>query len=440
MGVDAFQYVSMLFQLGIALALWTQRLTRRDHFWWSVACVILSTTLVAYAAWNAGFTLYPTLTDDASFIRSAGQFLGVLAYMTTAVMVIWDASPLTALFCSSSAYLLQDIASGLDRSLHLMRIVPTGVGQGLSTESIPLMDIVVLWGSAALVLSLFYTLLGSRLKRSGLQGINNPLMHFAVIMTMLVSIIFDLTVKDLPTFDIPWRYPVVLSCIQVAMNVFILIAEFEIIYNSSLRTSVATMESAIEEQERQFELSTQNIEAINRRVHDMRHHVFSILADGNGEAPDRDHLRQIAREISVYDASVKTGNAALDVVLTEKGLLCGQEGIALTCVADGPALNFMAPSDLYTLFASSIDGAIQEARASNSDDQRAISINVREAMGMASISIEHYLMDEHGPGKEANEQRFRTVESIVERYDGTLTLNLEDGIFHMNLLIPIPDA
>ncbi len=61
-------------------------------------------------------------------------------------------------------------------------------------------------------------------------------------------------------------------------------------------------------------------------------------------------LADVAREVDVYDAAVHTGNEALDTILTEKSLVCQREGITLTCVADGSALDFMAPADIYALF------------------------------------------------------------------------------------------
>lgn len=60
---------------------------------------------------------------------------------------------------------------------------------------------------------------------------------------------------------------------------------------------------------------------------------------------------------------VHTGNDALDAILSEKGLACEQGGIAFRCMADGAAVGFMAPTDIYSLFGNALDNAIEASRA-----------------------------------------------------------------------------
>lgn len=46
----------------------------------------------------------------------------------------------------------------------------------------------------------------------------------------------------------------------------------------------------------------------------------------------------------------QTGNDVLDLVLTEKGLLCDEYGIKMTCMIDALILGFMSVSDMNALF------------------------------------------------------------------------------------------
>lgn len=443
MSAEAFQTVVAYVELIIALWLYCRRLPHRKGFVSRVIAALTCTTVLVACSTYLGFSMYPPLTDDASFYQAVGAFVAVLVFMVASVLLIWETSLWTALFCSSSAYLLQNLASGVDRLAHLTRLVPSAPFAEGGTPTIPATDVISAILSATMVFSAFYLMFISHLSTRGLEGVGQEPMAFSILVAMLVSIVFDLAIKDLPTLDVPWRYPVVLSVVHMALCAFILMAEFEIIYNRSLRENVAVMERVVTEQERQYELSEQTIQAINHRVHNMRHHVFSILTAGNGAEVSRDKLRQIARELQVYDASVKTGNTALDVVLTEKGLVCADEGITLTCVADGHALDFMAASDIYTLFSTAIDGAIAAVQDTHDKNQQAISFNVRNAMGMASISIEHYLIgnDQIDPQKvAAGERRLETMRAIVERYDGAFVLGDANAshVFHLDALIPMP--
>lgn len=440
MGVQAFQLASTVAQLAIALWLYAQRLPRHTFFKVRMVAAGVVTIGITMVAYQLGFTLYPTLTDNASFYRATISFGLMLAYMTGLTAFLWEASPMTALFCSSSAYLLQNLISGLDRVLHLTKVLPAAFPTEGGISGVTLLDTLSLWCCALAIFVSFYLIFARRLRRRGLQGINNPTMLFAVVVAMLVSIFFDLAIKDLPTFEIPWRYPVLLSVVHLFVCVFILTAEFEIIYNQALQASVSTMESAIAEQHRQFELSARTIGAINRRVHDIRHHVLNTLASEEGGGLSHEQLAAIAHEVNVYDAAVRTGNPALDVVITEKSLLCEHEGITLTCVADGHALDFMASADLYTLFNTALEGAIAAIQLTGGEEPRSISINVRERMGMAAISVEHYLGDGNAdtPAREEGGRLLLAMRGIVERYDGTFSAHTIGNIFHLDLLVPIP--
>ena len=185
----------------------------------------------------------------------------------------------------------------------------TGLVRPGFEENLVLNDAVALWASSALVLVAFYFAFARRLERGGLLGIRNPVMFFSVGVAMAVTLILDLAIKDIMVYEMPYRYSVVLTVAYLVICVFILVAEFEVIYNQRLKTDVATMERTMAEQKRQFDLSRRTIDAINQRVHDIRHHVARLLTSG-GAQTSLETLAQGVREIDIYDASVRTGNAA----------------------------------------------------------------------------------------------------------------------------------
>ena len=59
---------------------------------------------------------------------------------------------------------------------------------------------------------------------------------------------------------------------------------------------------------------------------------------------------------------MKTGNRALDVVLTMERMICEGSDIEFSCLVNGALLNFMEESDIYSLFGNLLDNAIEEAR------------------------------------------------------------------------------
>lgn len=274
MNIETFQLAAFVALLLVGSWLFARVLKPRGRFPLRLATALAAAVLIAVVAHRLGFSLYPPLSDDMSFVSASASFAIVLTLLTLAVTFVWEAPPGTAVFCSSSAYLMQSIAMGLDRLVHFSGIMPVSPEEFSSeAAAVPMADIVSLVISALVVYALTYLLLARRLERQSLLEVGNPVMAFAVGLSMLVTIILDLAIKDIAVFDVPFRYLMVLAGSYLAVCAFILVAEFEVIYSQRLRENVATMERTLAEQGRQYELSRDTISAVNRRVHDIRHQV-----------------------------------------------------------------------------------------------------------------------------------------------------------------------
>ncbi len=162
---------------------------------------------------------------------------------------------------------------------------------------------------------------------------------------------------------------------------------------------------------------------------------------------DKDVLRDIAREVRVYDTRVKTGNDALDTILTEKALLGEREGITMSCIVDGKVLDFMAPTDLYALFGNAIENSFEAVRQVDDPEKRNISVLVKRVANMVSIHVENYysgsvLFDGELPvsskaDAENHGYGMRSMKMICERYGGALAASVEGQVFSLDALIPI---
>ena len=195
-------------------------------------------------------------------------------------------------------------------------------------------------------------------------------------------------------------------------------------------------------------LSRGNIEAINIKCHDIRHQIRRLANEG--AVVDGSVLADIEREVNVYDSVVETGNEALDTILTEKSLMCSGEEIVLTVMADGAALGFMAPADIYALFGNALDNAIEAVRQVEDPERRTITLSVRQAGKMVAVNVENYFAaaprfsadglpqtsktdeDNHGFGT-------RSMRAIAQRYGGSMHAGTQDGVFYLNVLLAMPE-
>ncbi len=198
---------------------------------------------------------------------------------------------------------------------------------------------------------------------------------------------------------------------------------------------------------RQHEMSRENIEAINLKYHDMRHQIRTLV--GGSTVVDERVLDDLSHEIDVYNSVVKNRNDAPGTILTEGRLVCQRRHITLSCITNGPALGFMAPADLYSLFGNALDNAIEAVENLGDPERQSISLIVRHTSDTVSVHVESFcgtdmLFDEDGLPLASKGDRHnhgfdtRSMRLSVESYDGTPNTSVQDEIIHLNALVPLP--
>lgn len=203
---------------------------------------------------------------------------------------------------------------------------------------------------------------------------------------------------------------------------------------------------ALEEMDRQravqYEMTKDAIDLVNTRCHDLRKMMESAEA-GKLEAD----MSDAAEAVGVYDAAVQTGNRAFDAVAGARSLYCLAHGISFSVMADGEAMGFLSDMEVYSLFGNILDNAI-EAAAKMGENRRIISLTVRRDCGLLRVHAENYYDGDvvfsgglpvtsksdaksHGYG-------FLSIRRTVEGRGGGVIMSAEDGIFSVDVAIPIP--
>ena len=137
-----------------------------------------------------------------------------------------------------------------------------------------------------------------------------------------------------------------------------------------------------------------------------------------------------------YDASTQTGSEVLDVVLTEKSMLCEAHHISINNVADGTCLHFMDPADLYALFVNALDHAIELTRKLPEPEKRMIDLLVCRRQGFAVLNIISAVPDGPDPGRETCDE-LKIVKRIIQKYNGFLTTESNGGFFAIKAVFPV---
>lgn len=387
------------------------------------------------------FHVLPLINHPRYIVFMLVYFTIIFAGFVAATVVIYDISWWSALFCCAAGYTLQNLASGITELIWMViqRNSQIGDEQRGMLMSFHIANCVI----AIAVCTLAFMLLLPYLRSDGIAQVRNRglLLMMAAVSFLIIG--FDLTIKYVADSGIALSVAVMLRLIHICLCIFIIWMEFELLINSKLRAENLITQHVLHERERQYQLSKQMMDAVNIKSHDLKHHIRQLATQE--ERIDAQTVRDIESTIAQYDASVSTGNEALDTILTEKSLQCVQEQITLSIIADGSALSGMHDADIYSLFGNALDNAIEAVRPL--DTGRSISVNIRQTMGVASIHIENSMQGKaqivaglpQTTKPDTNMHGFgtRSMREICERYGATLNFIAEPGRFIVNILLPL---
>ena len=180
--------------------------------------------------------------------------------------------------------------------------------------------------------------------------------------------------------------------------------------------------------------------------HDYRNHIqtMKVLAEkGNLEAI-KEYLNKLDEDLATVDTVVKTGNAMADAILNSKISLSKSKGINVKVDAHVPVKLKMSELDLCVILGNLFDNAI-EASLPLPENERLIRVYMVMKNTQLYISFTNFTASKKKI-KEAN--LFKTtkgdghgfglvrIDSIIEKLDGYLSRNSEDGAFTTEILIP----
>lgn len=180
--------------------------------------------------------------------------------------------------------------------------------------------------------------------------------------------------------------------------------------------------------------------------HDYRNHIqtLKVLAE-NGDLPAiKRYLDKLDTDLHTVDLAVKTGNAMADAILNSKISLARARGIDVRIDAHIPVKLKMSELDLCCILGNLFDNAI-EASSALPEGQRLIrvymdmkgtqlyisftNLTARRKLKKTAGRFQSTKGEGHGFG-------LVRIDAIIERLDGYLSRNSEDGAFTTEILIP----
>ena len=368
----------------------------------------------------------------AAWIYSIGMYLSILGIVLLCTCFCLKTGWTEYLFCAIGGYAFHHLASTVEGLTERILVPNTS----LSIFTVPGIFIYLLTTGLTffIVAWIFYRyrhlqMLVSRKRVFRLAGLIVLLNITLSSLAMLSRLYSELAIVD-AIFDI---YNLITSLLAI----FLL---FGMLERGQLEREVEIINQLYKENARQYEISKATMESL----HDLKHRVNALMA--GKMALTEQERKDISDQIFIFDSAVQTGNETLDIILTEKRMLCHQYGIQLDCMVDGSRLAFMDVHDIYSLFGNAFSNAIEATFRQSDDEPKLISLVIRETNGYLSIHLENTFSDTvtfrdavpMSKKEDPNAHGFgvKSMRRLTERYGGTMTITVRDAMFHLDILFP----
>ena len=304
-------------------------------------------------------------------------------------------------------------------------------------------------GSAALnlgLLALAVLLVGFAFRKSRWHLDVPPHNRSAIVLTLLILLALealDLTLLTSDPYATSGKVLIAGRISSILTHFITLYMMYNLLGWRTLRMEQEALAAIAAQRSGQLAFSQELINTINIKSHDLKKQLGYLKSH---RVAEDELLAELEDSVENYDSFIQTQNETLSTVLSEKSLVCHRYGIPFSCIADGSGMGFMKELDIYTLFANLMDNAI-EASLNPALERRCINLVVRQQAGFLSIHEENYcagsLRFHDGlPRTSKADERYhgfgtRSMRQLAEKYGGTLSMKVEDGVFSVNILIPM---
>lgn len=399
-----------------------------------VAAVITLWTETAYILiTDTGYEYGGGVSNVTQSLFNLALYFFIFASTVVITALSYKESISRILLCCSGAYAMQHIARNVSSLIFLIPVF--SVSDHAATLSF-ILGVAV----CAAVYAGIYFLWIRRFRHSETYEGNNIRKVVLSLIVIVVCIGMSRITSDNP--DRNFLSEIAESIYAVVSCSVLLISQFGVVENDSMHREVASMEELLRAERKQYELSRENIQLINEKCHDLKHQVAALRTGASEES-----ISEIEHAVMIYDSMVKTGNDVLDVILSEKKLQCESKNVQMTCMARGDLVSFMDSADVYSLFGNALSNAIEGAGNVSDEQNRCVSVNVRDIGNLLSVHVENYfdgaLNMENGlpvTDKDKNYHGFgmQSMNRIARKYGGEMTVLAENHKFKLDVLIPLP--
>ena len=203
------------------------------------------------------------------------------------------------------------------------------------------------------------------------------------------------------------------------------------------------MQAFIKNKMQYYQMSRDGITSLQIKCHDLKHQIAAIRTKAEKENFDK-YLDRLEDSIIEYGTVVDCGNETINIVLTEKNILCTTSGVKFSYIIDGTLFNFMSEMEIYSLFGNALDNALESCSKVADPEKRVISLKAAARGEMVILHVENCFAQAltmvdgipqttktgtgHGFG-------LRSIQNIAEKYGGVASVQTVNDLFKLTVVM-----
>lgn len=429
--MDLIRHICYAIYLLAAQMLFVFKWKRKEHF--------IPKLLIWLAAYFAVIMLVPE-SVPAGGVLIPTNTLCILLALFTGVLACFEISPKGAVYAAVSASLLQHIASEV-YALSVTCLLPGGRDISAAEMSVPYlyswnMSLAVLF-SYTITYAAAYFIFSKNMRDSSAVEIQ-PLSLTTIVgsAVILIHIIYDNAI-NIGLSGEPLFMAVDMLCCIVLLQLLHSLNRAEV--------DEKIFRRMLKDYQNHYSALTASIDTINRRSHDLKYQIEAIKNITTSEEQEK-VIRQLQRDVSIYETMARTGNAPLDNTISERAFICESKKIRFDYFFDGKAIDFMDALDIYILFGNLLDNAIECVEKYPEEEKRIITLKGGIKNGILLIRIENYCDMEvplqNGLPKTSKEDESshgigtKSALHVVEKYNGHIVYMQSKEMFYADIIFP----
>ena len=394
--------------------------------------LLISTCVGAY------FIQENRLTD---IFGNLGYFIFyILGYLFAgiSVFVLFDIPAFPKLYLYTFALLVQNFAH------HVFNLIMRISGVPLSDQYQSVWYLVLLAALYVVFYAIYFYFFILQLKKKGYDSLPGPVTLVTSLAFLIVLIFLGVYIRHIKTdlFDNDF-FGVFYEIYSVILDSLIIFISFGIFSFTKLKNDNDELELRLSLERKYYKTAKRNMEQINIKCHDLKHQINALKSLEDSEIKNQT-INDLEKEVMLYENIAKTGNDTIDCVITEKALICNEEGILLTVMADGAQLEFLKHNEIYSILGNLLDNAIEASLKIDDKEKRLISLKIFEKNNVTTISVQNYYDKEierqlNGLPKTSKKGKghgfgSKSIKYIAEKYDGVLSYDYSNNLFSVSIV------